>query len=556
VMQTCRQIRTGPTRMSNAPLVERREGPAVVSAILSRLAGQIGEAEYRRYFQHQVRANYESGTLELAAPTRFVAGLIERKYGPSLAKAAQEELVRCGESAGRIRIVYAVDRAAFPTEVGTATSAAPPEGDGQGSGPASAPAAPSAGDGSPGPHLQLAGVAGIGADQPASTDGERPAPSLNRPLPAGRYRLEDFIVGDSNRMAHSAAERIAAAGHTGFALLFLHGSCGLGKTHLIQGIAFRFRQEHPRAKVLCLTGEEFMNEYIVAVRTDKLDAFRKKYRALDLLCIDDVQFLSNKNATQGELLHTFNAINLDRARVVLASDEHPRHVKKFSEALVSRFMSGLVLKVDPPEPALRQRIALHLAERRGLKIQPPSAALIASHASAPGQTTSVRDIEGAITRIDAMRRLMPGLDTGGDGVGLVLVRKALGMEDDGAASGGRPRRPVRMEQIIEHTCRTLRVQPSDLMSKGRHKRVVMARALSAHLARSLTTLSFPDIARALGRPNHSTVVTACKRIEQQMARDEGLDLGEEAAAPELSTMTVRTLYEHVRQDVVRSAPAM
>jgi chromosomal replication initiator protein len=555
-MQTSRQIRIGQNRMQTAQVVERREGPALVAAILSRLAGQIGEAEYRRYFQHQVRANYESGTLEIAAPTRFVAGLIERKYGASLAKAAHEELVRTGETAGKVRIVYAVDRAAFPTEAGTAPSAAPHEGAGQEGGQGSAPAAPVVGDGSPGPHLRLAGVPGIGADQLATKEGERTAPSLSGPIPVGRYRLDDFIIGDSNRMAHSAAERIASAGHSGFAMLFLHGSCGLGKTHLLQGIAFRFRQEHPRAKVLCLTGEEFMNEYIAAVRTDKLDAFRKKYRALDLLCIDDVQFLSNKNATQGELLHTFNAINLDRARVVLASDEHPRHVKKFSEALVSRFMSGLVLKVDPPEPALRQRIAIHLADRRGLKVQPSAAALIASHASAPGQAPSVRDIEGAITRIDAMRRLMPGLDTGGDGVGLVLVRKALGMEDDNASTGGRPRRPVRMEQIIEHTCRTLHVQPSDLMGKGRHKRVVMARALSAHLARSLTTLSFPDIARALGRPNHSTVVTACKRIEQQMARDDGLDFGEESAAPELSTMTVRSLCEHVRQDVVRSAPAM
>jgi chromosomal replication initiation ATPase DnaA len=130
-MQTSRQIRIGQNRMQTAQVVERREGPALVAAILSRLAGQIGEAEYRRYFQHQVRANYESGTLEIAAPTRFVAGLIERKYGASLAKAAHEELVRTGETAGKVRIVYAVDRAAFPTEAGTAPSAAPHEGAGQ-----------------------------------------------------------------------------------------------------------------------------------------------------------------------------------------------------------------------------------------------------------------------------------------------------------------------------------------------------------------------------------------------------------------------------------------
>jgi chromosomal replication initiator protein len=542
-----------PERSERQEPVEPTESPDLAAAILVRLAGMIGESDFRRYFQHQIRANYAAGTLELAAPTRFVAGLIERKFGAPLARAAQDEVTRSGH-AGRVRLVYAVDRAAFPTEVAPITAPAAPVGDSQGSVHGCDPAALPNGDGLPGPRPPAAGATGSSAGHPhASTDGERAALP---PAALSRYRLDDFVIGDSNRLAHSAAERIAAASQQGFALLFIHGSCGLGKTHLLQGAANRFRQEHPRAKVLCLTGEEFMNEYVAAVRTDRLDAFRRKYRALNLLCIDDVQFLSNKNATQAELLHTFNATTLDSTRVILASDEHPRQVKKFSEALVSRFMSGMVVKIDPPEPALRQRIATHLAERRAMKLHPAAAALIANHASAPGQAPSVRDIEGAITRIDAMRRLMPELDTGEDAVGLVLARKALGMEDSPAGGSGRPRRPVRIENIIEHTCRTLRVQPTDLMGKGRHKRVVMARALSAHLARSLTTLSFPDIARALGRPNHSTVVTACKRIERQLQRDDPLELGDDANSNDFASMTVRTLAEQVRQDVLRSAPTI
>lgn len=544
---------------------ERRESidtSGLVPAILARVAAQIGGDEYRRYFQHQVRANFAGGTLEIAAPTRFVAGLIEHKFGPAIARAAQDELARTGDRTTRVRIVYAVDRAAFPSEAAHAELG--PSTSGHGVGHGCAPASPAFGNGLPGPRPNLTDAPGAGNGHGlAITDGERATPPPSAPTATGaqgggfprRYRLDNFVVGDANRFAHSAAEKIAGVmgAPQDFSLLFIHGSCGLGKTHLVRGIEHRFLQNNPRAKVLCLTGEEFMNEYVAAVRTDRLDAFRRKYRAIDLLCIDDVQFLSNKNATQGELLHTFNAINLDRARVVLASDEHPRHVKKFSEALVSRFMSGLVVRIESPEPVLRQRIAQELAERRGMKLHPSAAALIAAHASAPGKGPSVRDIEGAITRIDAMRRLMPELDLGGDSVGLVLVRKALGMEDEPIA--GRPRRPIRMEQIIEHTCRTLRVQPSDLMSKGRHKRVVMARALSAHLARSLTTLSFPDIARALGRPNHSTVVTACKRIENQIHRDMTLDFGDESS-PELSEMTVRALCEQVRQDVVRSAPGL
>lgn len=566
MMQICRQPQVETVQAGQDVTEQPRErcDSAVVTRILARLSILIGEAEFRRYFQHQIRADYSEGTLELAAPTRFVCSLIERKFGASVSRAAQEVLVKSGELS-KVRIVYAVDRAAFPAEEARSAAHAMQNGDMQGSQHGSTPPAAASGEGLPGPRPLSAGATGMNAAQRhASTDGDRPAshsPGLSTNAKLGRYRLEDFVVGDTNRLAHSAAERIAApsqngqsSGGTSFTLLFIHGSCGLGKTHLLKGIAYRYLQNHPGARILCLTGEEFMNEYIAAVRTDKLDAFRKKYRGLDLLCIDDVQFLSNKNATQGELLHTFNAINLDRARVVLASDEHPRHVRKFSEALISRFMSGMVVKVDAPEPALRQRIANHLAARRGLQLQPGTASLIASHASTPGQGASVRDIEGAITRIDAMRRLMPELDINGDSIGLVLARKALGMDDELAAANGRPRRPVRMDEIIEHTCRALRVQPGDLMGKGRHKRVVMARALSAHLARSLTTLSFPDIARALGRPNHSTVVTACKRIEQQLERDDSLDFGEDGVAPEIGTATVRGLCDFVRQDVVRATP--
>src|SRR5262249_7964579 len=155
--------------------------------------------------------------------------------------------------------------------------------------------------------------------------------------------------------------------------------CGLGKTHLLQGVARRLQEVRPSAVVRYTTGEAFTNEYIAAVRagSGKCEQFRRAYRGVGLLCIDDVHFLANKQATQGELLHTFDAIDLSGARVALASDEHPRMVRSFSEALVSRFMSGAVVKLDFPERELRERMILAIAGRRGHTIDPAGVRLLA-----------------------------------------------------------------------------------------------------------------------------------------------------------------------------------
>ncbi|MEX2217487.1 MAG: DnaA/Hda family protein, partial [Phycisphaerales bacterium] len=380
------------------------------------------------------------------------------------------------------------------------------------------------------------------------------APERNRAAgaqtPPLRYRLHDYMVGDANRLAFGAAERLAdPATPRTFSPLFIHGGCGLGKTHLLQGTAQRYREARPSAVVRYMTAEAFTNEYIGAIRSDRLDAFRKAYRSVELLCLDDVQFLSNKTATQAELLHTFDAIDLSGAKVALASDEHPRHVRKLSDALVSRFMSGMVVRLDPPEPALRERIVAHLAARRGMALEPAAVRLIASHhASRDG---SVRDLEGVLVRLDALARLLPesgGANEGG-AIGLLLVRKCLGLQE--AEAGGRLRRPVRMEAIIEEVCRTLHIEIGDFVGRGRHKRVVLARAVTTCLARALTTHSYPEIARAMGRPNHSTVITACQRITRQIERGESLPPGDWSATGLAPDMPIGALCEQVRRDILR-----
>lgn len=482
--------------------------------ILDRVSRSVGPEEYRRYFEHQTRVRIDGKRVQITVPTGFMADMLGRRFGESLRRAAGEEL---GATPPDIELVFRVDRGAF-------------------------------GD--------TGRIPGRSERAEPRAIPKRPAPAIDKP---SRYKLDDFEVGESNRLAHAAAARMTDPDCPRSASpLFIHGPCGVGKTHLLQGIVMRMKERG--ASVVYLTAESFMNEYVIALRTNKMDGFRKRYRGVDLLCIDDVQFLNGKAGTQKELLHTFDAIDLSGARVVLASDEHPRRVQKLSEALVSRFVAGMVVRIDPPDVALRGRIVARLAERRGLSLDAAGAAMIAS--SFAGAAPTARDIEGVLTRIEAMRSL-PG-QAAHNAVGLVLIRKALGVSESEQAGGGgdgrRPVRPVRFTHIIDEVCRVLRVDASELFGKGRHKRVVLARSMCAALGRSLTTMSYPEIARGLGRPNHSTVITAVKRLERQMGNEAtasvGLYLGSDldGAAGELAGLSLRMLADRLRHDITRSAP--
>jgi chromosomal replication initiator protein len=492
-------IEAASTRTAERPGHAAARGPAgpragdAPAALASRLADRIGAEGFQRYFNGKASIAMSERGLEVTVPSRFMADLVQRRFGPALREAARDE---AGGHDVPVSIVVREQAAARTGDPAAAAAATRPRNDRAAAHPAS-PATPRHGR----THTW--------------------------------HRLESFIVGESNRLAYSAAVRLAdGSGATGdgatggpLTRLFVHGRCGLGKTHLLQGIARRFQERNPSAVVRYLTGEAFTNEYIAAVRAGaaRCEQFRRAYRAVDLLCIDDVHFVANKQATQGELLHTFDAIDLSGARVALASDEHPRQVRSFSEALLSRFLSGAVVRLDHPERDLRERMIAAIAARRGHAIDPAGIRLLADTA---GTAATVRDLEGLVTRVEAVWRLMPPGEHGGPGgaIGLLAVQRALGIgtSPDGAAL---VRRPIRGEQVIAHVCRALGVELAEFTGRGRHKRVVLARAVAANLCRRLTTLSFPEIARAMGRPNHSTIITAFQRLAGQIEarQDAGLD---------------------------------
>jgi len=447
--------------------------------------------------------------VEVVVASPFLAEALERQYADAIREAARD-----GAAPHEPRVEFRLGGVAAQ------------DGSTGGSAEGGAPAEPGrAGEESPAAPARAPSAAAEGRRAGAKRTVER-------------FLLEDFVVGPSNALAYECAARIGdASGPAPFHVLFLHGECGVGKTHLLSGVAARFVSGRPEARVRCVTAEAFTNEYIASVRGNAVDAFRRRHRDLELLCVDDIHFLSKKESTQAEFLHTFDALELRGTRICLASDEHPARIRSFSKELVSRFLSGMVVEVERPDRATGTKIAQRLALRRGIALDEASAGQLAGRCGG-----SVRDIEGAVVRLDALRRL-PGVSDGR--VTAALLERALGR-----AGVERPRRPLRVDRIVEHVSEALGGEVAEVLGRGRQKRVVLARSLVAHLAKRLTTMSYPEIARAMSRPNHSSVITACQRVEAQMRGGALCGCG-----PGLDHLTVEELAQRLERELVRTAEA-
>ena len=326
---------------------------------------------------------------------------------------------------------------------------------------------------------------------------------------SGKHRLKfdlaSFVAGSSNQLALTCIDYVAQHPGTQYNPLFIHATGSLGKTHLLHGLCRRFAEFHPTGKWAYLTGEDFTNEFVGALRSNKVEAFRRKMRELDLLVLDDVHFLAGKRSTQEEFLHTFNALEATGKQVVLASDAHPKHVREFSESLVNRFVSGMVVRIDPPNFSTRVEILKRLAVRARLVMTDDVIDWIAKRV-----TQNVRELEGALTRVQALSRLdgrTPGIDT---------VRAALGDLDRQMSS------PLKPESILASVCEFFGLDMKELMSGRRQRTISLARSVAMYLVRKNSRLSFPEIAGKLGKRNHSTVISACRRIEKAAAKNEKL----------------------------------
>jgi len=447
--------------------------------LTERLIESVGPRKYKMWFG-ETTLDCDGQSVQLHTPNRFVADWIGRHFTTNLRQAAAEEL---GIDT-QVRVTIDASPASDDLQTGTKP--------GQSESFSGASAAP-------GSAAQVAQV-----QQPVRPAAPQPSAGVLR------YDLNDYIVGPNNQLAYSSVCRLAEGAEHTLRTLFVHGGCGLGKTHLLQGLCRRYTAMHPAKAVRYTTAEQFTNEYIQAVRNNSLTRFRAPLRRLDLLAIDDVHFMANKPSTQAEFLHTFEHIDLHGAKLVMASDSHPKLIEQFSDALVSRMVGGMVVRVDAPDASTRRKIIVSLAQRQNLTLHESVIPVLADRSGG-----SVREIEGMLTTLKALAAMERPADLLDAPIGHALVERLWG-----ASGKMRPARPIRLPRILAVVCEQVGVEERDVLAAGRHKQVVLARSLVAYLARQWTTMSFPDIARQMHRPNHSTIVTAVHRIEAQIKADE------------------------------------
>lgn len=344
-----------------------------------------------------------------------------------------------------------------------------------------------------------------------TTSPERPRRPRTRPTPHQRpAELDRFVVGRANRVAYAAAVRMADGSAPPGSVLFVHGACGMGKTHLLRGAADSARHAGGRARYA--TAESFTSGFVNAVRQGNMRTFQQKFRDADLLCIDDVHTLAGKSKTQQELAQTLDVLTAGGARVVLASDAPPKEIRSITDALVSRFAGGVVVRLDPPDEEMRRALVDRLTADRGLPLTPGGREALLSAAEAGG-APSVRDFEGYVTQVEMCWRVEGGEPDA------TMVERALRVRVSADAGG---RRPVPAAEILRCVCETLGVPMDAVFGKGRVRRVVLARELSVYLIRTHNGSSFPEIASVMHRANHSTAITQMNNVRRRLEKGETL----------------------------------
>jgi chromosomal replication initiator protein len=321
-------------------------------------------------------------------------------------------------------------------------------------------------------------------------------PRANKML-NGRYIFADFIVGGSNRMAHAASLAVAENPARVYNPLFIYGGVGLGKTHLAQAIGHFVLSENPRARVFYSSSETFMNELIFAIRQGKTLEFKNKYRNMDLLIIDDIQFLAGRESTQEEFFHTFNALYDNNKQIVVTSDRPPKEIKDLEERLISRFEWGLITDIQRPDLETRLAILKNKAAKDNLPIPEDVLTLIAENVS-----SSIRELEGSLIRLLAFANL-----SGGE-INISLAKESL------LDFMGKPRRSSSVADIQKAVAEKFEISVELMKSEKRSSRVVLPRQVAIYLSRQLTDKSLVEVGRLFGGRDHTTILHACRKIEK------------------------------------------
>ena len=431
--------------------------------VRKKLRDGVGESNFITWIAPLELTGFRGGVAQLAAPTNFIANWVNRNFADQILSA----LNAAGAEAHRLDIAVQVRAPAEPR------AKVEPE--------------------APAPRV----AAAAGDELPGA------------PLDA-RYTFDNFVVGKPNALAHAAARRVAEGAAVTFNPLFLYGGVGLGKTHLMHAIAWDLQARNPEARVLYLSAEQFMYRFVQALRERQIMDFKSLFRSVDILMVDDVQFIAGKESTQEEFFHTFNALIDQNKQIVISADRAPGEIKDLEERIRSRLQSGLVVDLHPTDYELRlgilqQKVDQNRANYGNVSIAPDVLEFLAHRI-----TTNVRVLEGALTRLFALASLL------GREITLDMTQDALA---DILRSS---ERKVTVEEIQRKVAEHYNVRLSDLIGPKRLRTIARPRQVAMYLAKHMTTRSLPEIGRRFGGRDHTTILHGVRKVEQLRAEDSQL----------------------------------
>jgi chromosomal replication initiator protein len=318
-----------------------------------------------------------------------------------------------------------------------------------------------------------------------------------------KYTFSNFVVGPSNQLAHAAGIAAAGGGGRRHNPLFICGGTGLGKTHIVHAVAHRVRAERPSARILYVSAEKFVNEFVQALQDQKMNEFRARYRErCDLLLVDDIQFLASKTQTQEEFFHAFNALHQADKQIIVTSDKYPQQLERMEERLISRFTWGLVADIQAPE--LETRVAILRKKAQIEHIEMDDAVVLYL---AQSVRSNVRELEGTLIRLAAKSSLL------GRPIDMDFARSEITSASSARASD------TSVEDIQRVVCHHFKLRSTDLLSKDRHKSIAFARHVAMYLCKQRLKCSFPELGRAFGNRDHTTVMSAVRKIESLRGAD-------------------------------------
>jgi len=449
--------------------------------ILRILEQQLPRYAFTTWVQPNTVLSYEEGVLEIGTPKQLMKDWLESKYKNILTDAARIVL----QEDVQIRIT----NLNLPDDPGEKT-----EEDNFSVPPASE---------------QATNTAPNNANYSAKPVAAPPSPPTDTPTSSSshymnpKYVFETFVVGNSNRLAHATALAVAESPAKAYNPLFIYGGVGLGKTHLMHAIGHRVLQNHPNMKLMYISSEKFTNELINSIKDGNTEAFRNKYRKIDVLLVDDIQFLSKKEHTQEEFFHTFNALHEANKQIILSSDRPPREIQTLEDRLRSRFQSGMIADIQPPDLETRIAILRKKANSENLNIPNDVMVFLASRID-----NNIRELEGALIRVIAYASLIHRP------IDIDLATEAL----RDLFPQGTPKQ-VTIEFIQDTVASYFKIKREELLAKKRTRNVAYPRQIAMYLCRDLTDTSLPRIGEMFGGRDHTTVIHAFEKINRERTEE-------------------------------------